>query len=157
MGRQMLPVQFLKSFFEIIIDQRDRQVGGALHDANAELTQGGAEFCCALHVDRLDAHTKFLEIFLRRLRQQAEARPIGGCGAGRGTRRRDDKSAVGQPLQSLMDFVGRKILLQLANEFRESSFQLLSRTRAHNRVRREERTSGARNRDTRHQVAAHRL
>ena len=48
-----------------------------------------------------------------------------------GTRRRDDKLAVGQSFQSLMDFVGRKILLQLANEFpkaRSSSYRGRERT-----------------------------
>ena len=78
--------------FEIIAHQRDRQVGGALHDANAQLAQGGAELRCALHVDRLNAHATFLEISLRDLRRQAEARPIGGRGAGGRARCRDDDS-----------------------------------------------------------------
>ena len=116
MVRQMLPVQFGQSSFEIIAHQRDRQVGGALDDANAQPTQGGAEFRCTLHVDRLNAHTAFLEIFLRGLRRQAEARPIGGRGASRRARCRDNIAAVDQPLQGFLDFVGRKILLQLASE-----------------------------------------
>ena len=55
--------------FEIIVHQRDRQVGGALDDANAQPAQRGAEFRCPLHVDRLNAHAAFLEIFLRGLRR----------------------------------------------------------------------------------------
>ena len=41
--RQVLPVQFGQSSFEIIAHQRDRQIGGAFHDANAQPPQGGAE------------------------------------------------------------------------------------------------------------------
>ncbi len=116
MVRQMLPVQFGQSSFEVVAHQRDRQVGGALQDANAQPFQGGAELRCTLHVDRLNAHTTFLEISLRGLRQQAEARPIGGHGVYRRARFRDDEAAVDQPLQGFVDLVGRKILLQLANE-----------------------------------------
>ena len=35
----MLSVQFRQSPFEIIVDQRDGQVGSPLHDANAERTK----------------------------------------------------------------------------------------------------------------------
>ena len=113
---QMLPVQFGQSLLKIIADQRDRQVGGALDDANAQSSQRVAEFTCPLHIDRLNADTAFLKIFLHGLRQQAEARPIGGRRAGGGTRRADDIAAVDQPLQRFLDFVGRKIPLQLASE-----------------------------------------
>ena len=65
----MPPVQFCQLRFEIIVHQRDRQAGGALDDANAELAQGGREFRCSLHIDRLNAHTTFLEIPLRSLRR----------------------------------------------------------------------------------------
>ena len=37
--------------FEIIVHQHDRQVGGALDDANAQPAQGGPEFGLPLHVD----------------------------------------------------------------------------------------------------------
>ena len=123
MVRHMLPVQFGQSSFEIVVHQRDRQVGGSLDDANAELTQGGAEFRCTLHVDRLNAHATFLEILLRGLRRQAKARPIGGHGAGGRARCRDDIAAVDQPLESFVDLVGRKIPLQLANELSDSLFR----------------------------------
>src|SRR5437016_190865 len=45
------------------------QAGGALDDANAELAQGGPELRSSLHIDRLNAHTTFLEISLRSLRR----------------------------------------------------------------------------------------
>ena len=115
--RQMLPVQFGQSPFEIIVHQRDRQVGGALHDANAQPAQGGAEFLAALHVDRLNANATVLEIFLRDPRRQAEARPIGGRGVCRGRPPfRADIAAVDQPLQGFVDLVGRKFFPQAAND-----------------------------------------
>ena len=128
---QMLPVQFGQSLLEIIAHQRDRQVGGALDDANAQSSQRVAEFTCPLHIDRLNAHATFLKIFLRGLRQQAEARPIGGRRAGGRTRRADDVAAVDQPLQGFLDFVGRKIPLQLANELAKtlSAFRYRGRER----------------------------
>ena len=82
--RQMLPVEFSQASFEIIAHQRDSQIGRALHDANAEPAQGGAKLRCALHVDRLNAYAALLQIFLRVIRRQAEACPIGGRGAGGG-------------------------------------------------------------------------
>ena len=119
--RQMLPVQFGQSSFEIVVHQRDRQVGERFDDANAELAQRGAEFRRTLHVDRLNAHTTVLEISLRGLRRQPEARPIGRRGASGRARCRKDIAAVEQPLQRFVDLVGRKISLQLANEFPNSS------------------------------------
>src|SRR6516225_7986007 len=109
---QMLLVQFSQPSFQIITRQRDRQVGGTLHDANAQPPQGSAELGCTLHVDRLNAHTTFLEIFLRDLGRQAQARPIGGYGVRRSARFRDDKAAIDQPLQGFMDLVGWKLSLQ---------------------------------------------
>ena len=117
--------------FEIIAHQRDRQVGGALYDANAQPAQGDAELRCTLHVDRLNAHTTFLEISLRGLRRQTEARPIGGRGAGGRARCREDIAAVDQPLQGFVDLVGWKVLLQLANELPKalSTFSYCGRQR----------------------------
>ncbi len=60
--QQMPPIQFCQLRFEIIVHQRDRQPGGG-H------AQGGPEFRCSLHIDRLNAHTTFLEISLRSLRR----------------------------------------------------------------------------------------
>ena len=132
MVRQMLPVQFGQSSFEIIVHQRDRQVGGALDDANAQPAQGGAELRCTLHVDRLNAHTTILEISLRGLRRQTEACPIGRHGASGRARCRNDIAALDQPLQGFVDFVGWKILLQLANELPKalSAFSYCGRQRA---------------------------
>ena len=87
--------------FEIIAHQRDRQVGGALDDANAQLSQRGAEFLGALHVDRLDAHATVLQIAFSVRRRQPEARPIGGGAARRGARRRNDVAAVEQAASGL--------------------------------------------------------
>ena len=64
----------------------------------------------------MNAHATFLEIFLRDLGRQAQARPIGGYGIRRSARFRDDKAAIDQPLQGFVDLVGREILLQRANE-----------------------------------------
>ena len=75
--RQMLPVQFGQPRFEIIAHQRDGQVGGALTTRTPSAFKAAPSSVGALHVDRLDAHTTFLEISLRGLRQQAEARPVG--------------------------------------------------------------------------------
>ena len=123
----MLPVQFGQPRLEIIAHQRDRQVGGALHDAHAQLSQRGAELLCALHVDRLNAHATVLQIFLRVLRRQAEARPIGGRAAARTSAVRDDEAAVEQPLQRFVDLVGGKFLFQLANDLREALAALADR------------------------------
>jgi hypothetical protein len=62
--RQMPPVQFGQSPFEIIVHQRDGEVAGSFDDANAQRGQRGAELLCALHVERFNAHTKFLEFAL---------------------------------------------------------------------------------------------
>jgi hypothetical protein len=122
------PVQFLQPAVEIVVDQRDRQVGFgllALHDVNAQRLQGGTELGCALHVDRLKAHTAFLETALRGVRQQAEARPIGADGAAGRTRCRNDKTAIEETLQRFLDFVGRKVLFQRPRE-RSKTFATLS-------------------------------
>ena len=116
MIRHPLPVQFGQPSFEIIVHQRDRQVRGSLDDANAELTQGGAEFDRTLNVDRFNAHTTVLEILLRDSGRQAEACPIAGHGAGGRARCRDDIAPLDKPLESFLDVAGRKILPQLANE-----------------------------------------
>jgi len=76
----------------------------------------------------LNAHTTFLEIFLRGLGQQAEARPISVYGAIRRARCREDIAAVDQPLQGFADFVGRKILFQLANELPKAPSTLCYRS-----------------------------
>src|SRR4029453_5669653 len=122
----MLLVQFSQPSFEIIAHQRDRQVGGTLHDANAQPPQGSAELGCTLHVDRLNAHTTFLEIFLRDLRRQAQAPPIGGYGFRRSAMFRDDKAAIDQPLQGFVDLVRREIPFQRANKLPKTLSTLAS-------------------------------
>ncbi|HEX3449119.1 MAG TPA: hypothetical protein VHS97_12750 [Isosphaeraceae bacterium] len=128
----MLPVQFGQSWFEIVAHQHDRQVGGTLYDANAQLTQGNAEFHRTLNVDRLNADAAFLEVFLGNLRRQTQACPIGGHGANRRRRCREDIAAVDQPLEGFIDFVGWKLLFQLANEVPKAlpTFSYCGRDRA---------------------------
>src|SRR5262249_50294315 len=89
---------------------------GSFDDADAQRSQGGAELLCAPHVERINAHTKFLELVLRGLRREAEARPVGVDDACGGTGARDDKAALDNPLDGFTDRVGRKIPLELANE-----------------------------------------
>jgi hypothetical protein len=113
---QVLPVQLGQPPFEIVVDQRDRQVGGALDHANAQRGQRGAELLCALDIDRLNAHPEFAELAFHCLRRQAEARPIRARGACGRARSDGDIAAIDQPLQGFVDLVGRKILLQGANE-----------------------------------------
>ena len=68
----------------------------------------------------MNAHTTFLEVSLRIVRQQAEARPVGVRMIRRRARCRDDEAAVGEPLQGFADLIGGKILPQLANELRNT-------------------------------------
>ena len=152
-----LLVQFRQSPLEIVVHQRDSEVRRALDDANAEFAQGGAERRRTVHVDRLNTHPAIFQILLGHSGRQAEARPVTLHGATGRTRRWNDIAPLNQPLEGFLDLVGRKIFRQFAGEFAESSCgPSRSRTPARNRVRREERTSGPRNRDRRHPVAARR-
>ncbi len=116
--RQVLPVQFRQSCFEVIVDQGDGQIGGTLHDAHAQCSEGSAELLGAVHVDRLNAHPALVEIFRCRLGRQPEACPIAGRGVrGRAcARRRNHIAAVDQPLQGFLDLVGWKMPPQFADE-----------------------------------------
>ena len=157
MIRHPLPVQFGQSSFEIVVDQRDRQVGGALDDANAELAQRGAERSRTLHVDRFNAHPTISEILLRDSRRQAKARPVAGHGAGGSGRCRDDIAALNQPLEGFLDLVGRKIFAPARERVPEGFFRPLPwRWQARNKARRAGRTSGPRNRGIRRRAATHR-
>ncbi len=75
----------------------------------------------------MNAHATFLEIFVRDLGRQAQARPIGGYGIRRSARFRDDKAAIDQPLQSFVDLVGREIPFQRANELPKTLSTLADR------------------------------
>src|SRR6516162_8634118 len=59
----------------------------------------------------------FLEVFLCNLGRQTEARPIAGHGAGGRTRYREDITAIEQPREGFIDFLGRKLLVQLPRDF----------------------------------------
>ncbi len=63
--RQMSLVQIGQRRFKIVIHQRDGHGGRTFHHANAQLTQGGAKLRFAPHLDRLNAHTAFLEASFR--------------------------------------------------------------------------------------------
>src|SRR5664279_3949660 len=124
---QMLPVHLCQLGFEVIIDQGDRHVGRTLDHANAELFQSRFEFRCAIDSNRLNADTTFLEIFLRCLRREAEARPIGRGYARRSARCGQDITALNEPLQSCVDLVGRKTLFQLADDLAKAPSTLADR------------------------------
>src|SRR4029077_10356980 len=104
----MLAVQRRERSFEIVVYDCDCQVGCALYDANAKLAERGFELFCALHVDRLDAHTAFAEILLRDIRRKTKIRPIGGSYVCRRTRLADQVAALDQPVDRLADLVGRE-------------------------------------------------
>ena len=61
--------------------------------------RAAASSASPLHVDRSKAHSTFLEILLRSIRRQAEARPIGGYDAGRKSWRPERRSG-GRPAAS---------------------------------------------------------
>ena len=112
----MLPVQWLELSFEIIVDQDDREIGRAIDDADTELAQCSAKFLGALGIDRLNAHLAFLQIFRRHLQRNAQRRPIAGGGVDGRLPFRQDVAAVDQPLDGLVDYVGRKFFCQLADD-----------------------------------------
>ncbi len=119
--RYTLQVQLGQLPFEIVVHERDGQVGRTLDDANAKFTQRRIEFGSALHIDRLNAHATILKICFRHPGRQTETRPVAGDGACGRVRYRHDIAALEQPLERLVDFVGWKILLQPANQFAQAS------------------------------------
>ena len=71
----------------------------------------------AFHVNRLKAYATPLQVFLRSLGREAEARPIGGGRRIRGRAAlRHDVAPVEQPLQGFVDLVGGKFLFQIASD-----------------------------------------
>ena len=112
---QVLPVQRLQLPFEIIVDHDDREVGGAIDDADTEFAQRRAKLPGTLGIDRLNAHLAFLQIFRRHFQRNAQRRPIAGGGVG-SLPFRHDVVAVDQPLDGLVDHVGWKPFRQLADD-----------------------------------------
>ena len=113
------PVHLGQPPVEIVVHQRDRELGRTLGDLNAEFAQGRGKFLGAFDIDRFDPHGAIAEILLRDLERQAEARPISSDGAIECVRcSRNDVSALQQPLDRFLYLVGRKALRKLANDLR---------------------------------------
>src|SRR5262249_14115201 len=113
----MLPVELSEASVQIIVHQRDGEVGRTHHHANVEGTQRVLELTYRRNVDRLDAHASFSQFALGLVRCKPEARAIGRRdGRLRGTRPHDDIAPSNEPLERFLNLVGRKMLLQLARE-----------------------------------------
>ena len=125
--RQMLPVQFTQARIEIIVHQRDREVGRTFQDAHAQLGQRGAKFSGTSSVNRLNAHRAVSKIVLGDVGRQPKARPIRCRNTGGGARCSYDETAVQKTLQRFVDFIGRKIPRQQANELPKSFAALANR------------------------------
>ena len=129
-----LPVHLGQPPVEIVVDQRDRELGRTLGDLNAEFAQGRGKFFGAFDIDRFDPHGAIAEILLRDLGRQAEARPISSDGAIECVRCScNDVSALEQPLDRFLDLVGRKALRKLANDLRRS-LSIFSDRRGHRTI-----------------------
>ncbi|MCP2210205.1 UNVERIFIED_ORG: hypothetical protein J2R93_004617 [Bradyrhizobium japonicum] len=112
-------VQFGEPAVKIIVHQRDRELWRALGDLNAEPTQGRGQLLGAFDVNRLDLHGATAKILLRDFRRQAEACPKTADGFVECWRYpRNDISAIEEPLDRLLDLVGREALRKLANDRR---------------------------------------
>ena len=111
------PIHLGQPPVKIVVDQRDRELGRALGDLNAEFAQGRGKFFGAVDIDRFDPHGAIAEILLRDLGRQAEARPISSDGAIECARCScNDVSAFEQPLDRFLYLVGRIALRKLAND-----------------------------------------
>src|SRR5450432_4297756 len=119
--RYTLPVQLRQLPFEIVVHERDGQVGRTLDDANAKFAQRRIEFGGTLHIDRLNAHATIPEICVGHPGRQTETGPVAGDAACGRVRYRHDIAALEQPLERLVDLVGWKILLQPANQLAQAS------------------------------------
>ena len=128
------PVHLRQPPVEIIVHQRDRELGRTLGDLNSEFAQGRGKFFGAFDIDRFDPHGAITEIFLRDLERQAETRPISSDGAiecvGCSC---NDVSALEQPLDRFLYLVGRKALRKLANDLRRS-LSIFSDRRGHRTI-----------------------
>ena len=67
--RHMPPVQFGQSSVEIVAHERDGQIGGVLHDADAQPSQCGPEILCVVDTDRFDPHPTFFQFRFGRFRR----------------------------------------------------------------------------------------
>ena len=73
-----------------------------------------------MNVERLNPDAALLQVFLRGIRRQPEARPIGGGEAAQGAGFRHDVAADDQPLQGFKYVLTRKCLLQRLHELVEA-------------------------------------
>ena len=113
--REMAAVHGRESGIEVVVDQRDREVGRSLNETHAEALQGAFELGLALRVDRLHANPRLAQIARGHLLRQAERRPIG-IGRPAASRVAHDIAALQQPVQRRVDLIEREIGLQGAHD-----------------------------------------
>ena len=101
-----------KRFFEIVADQCNCQIGGALDNARSEFAQRLAQFRFPLNINRVNANTALFKILFRFSKRHPQTCPIGGHCAAREFRLGNDIAAIKQSLQGFLDLLGWKILLQ---------------------------------------------
>src|SRR3954451_20845070 len=118
--RHALLVQLGQSPVKIVVDQGYREIGSTLNDANPKCGEGQAEFLFAAHVERLDAHAAIIQVLLGNIRGQAQAGPIARHRLSGGCRCRDDITPFYEPLEGLLNLLGRKIPAQVADELSET-------------------------------------
>src|SRR5436190_15779851 len=104
----MLPIQFFELRFEIIIHQRDRQIGRAVDNANAKPAQGGSELFRALDVDRPEAHPAFVKVLPDYIGSEAEICPISSSRIRCSACLADQVAALDQSANGLPDLIGRE-------------------------------------------------
>ena len=102
--------------FEVIAREHDREVAGASRDANAERAERRGQRRLPLDVDRLEMDGAALEVLLRDVERQAEARPVCGCGCGRIARGGDEIAAVDHAPERFLDRFGGKGSRELAED-----------------------------------------
>ncbi|WP_312015744.1 hypothetical protein [Bradyrhizobium liaoningense] len=95
---------------------------------NTELAQGRGQLFGASDVNRLDLNGATAKILFRDLWRQAEACPKTADGLVKCWRGpRNDISAIEEPLDRLLDFVGRETLRKLANDLQPGLAMLSDR------------------------------
>ena len=93
----MFAIQFGQSLFEVVVHKRNRQIGGTLHDANAELAQGRSNSAAHSTPSAPSGHDNSGDFFRPMPAARPKARPVRGDGARRRTRRQIDIPAIDKP------------------------------------------------------------